>query len=402
MGLTDDVIDRALDAAEAKISEENSSSQSEGDSSSSESVTTSDQLIEDSAIKESLDKQQSQQPQQNKGRDSSGRFSKAKETPQEDGRKDLSDQVANAESTTEEAQVEEPVAVSTVNPPAFWTAEQKALFTKAPVELQEVIATRELQLQQHMSRLANEAERYKTIEKQLYADFDSDQAIEAHKNRLALDGIKSPIEEMHRYRAWDRVFRTDPKLGISDLMRKNGLTPQDFLIENQEQYYTDPRIEQELQELRTTKSTVEQLKAQLEAQTQQSLYSELEQFKLGKDSSGTVRAQFVELYEPQIASAVTAIKQQNPYMGRTEALNHAYEYVLSEVKKAHGFNSSQPIQSAPVKKPVVEASKASKIASSSNGAPSSGIAAQKSRLKGNSWEEKLNSAIEQAESTMGF
>lgn len=387
MGIADnDIIDNALDAAIAKLDEadgvKESPTQSEPDESNEIPV---EEPTEDL-------------PKVTKSRDDKGKFTKTKaEEPTPEA--NLKDQEANAELKEPEVQSEEPVTKEPLNPPAFWTAKQKALFEKADPALQETILERELFLQQQVSRQANEESRGKAFEKRLYEDMGNDPSkISTHRAELRLQGLRDEVEELHRYRAWNSVFKSNPKAAIADLMAKEGMTPQDFYQDNAAaQYPVDPRIEEALAEARAAKQLADDFKAQAEEQKQYQLKSEIDSFKQGKDSLGRVRKGFAELYAPQISQAVDAIQAKYPHLSLSDALTHAYEYVVSEASKAFGVNGSQkPIAPKPQEQVIADAKKAKAASTMAIGAPVTGSAPQRPRAK------TIDEALDRAEEQLGF
>lgn len=392
MGDLNEAIDRAMDAAEAKLDEKEVIQETADPV---ETTETPDP-VETVAEKEILDKQTA--PTE-KPRDASGKFTKGKAAvpktaaPAEE---QVSDQVVNEEPTLEGAPAETADATPGIEPPAFWSTERKALFAKAPRELQEVIAERELVLQQQLSRATNEASRGKAFEKRLYEDMESPEAVQAHKAKLQVQGIRDEVDELHRYRAWDRVFNSNAKTGIADLMRKNGLTPYDFFEDdgqNQQQTpVNDPRIDEALQKAEEAKQRFESWQ---EEQRVATLKQQVESFKDSKDESGQPRRQFVELYAPQIDQALASIQRNYPDMPLVEALTHATEFVRTEVTKLHGISPKPQVQKPQVD-PIAQAKKAKAAASSVTGAPSSGTAPQRPRAK------SIDEAMDRAEEALGL
>ncbi len=398
MGIDDETFDKAFDQAYEQM--EGQEVSQEEPSSSPEHQETSDTKTEDARqekiAKEANDIVEKEFADKNlkpkKDRDTSGKF-KASKKPDPEDQTDLSDQEVNAELSTEvEAQSAQPEATSSITPPAFWPADKKALFAKAPVELQEYVAQRELGLQQHVSRLTNEAERGKQIISRLNSDFETPEELQSHKARLRADGISDEIEELHRYRAWDNVIRSDVRTYALGLLRNNGLTPQDlFNVELEDSYQSDPRVDELTQQFKETQSTINELKAQRERLENEALTNKLETFKSGKDSFGQVRRQFVDMYEPQISTVVTTLRQQNPGLAQEDLLSHAYEFVMKQVRDTFGISKPLTQESRPV-----DASKAKQVASSSNGAPKSGVANPKPKLKGKDFNEMFEDAYGQA------
>ena len=344
MAIDNDVIDRALDAAEAKIQE--------GESIATEEASDSvEELAEGLELEggEELEKEESPQPvKETKSKNKEPKKEAKTATPKNKKeaaplKTDSSDQEASAELTTEaDSQEDPPVETESIPPPAFWSAERKALFAKAPKELQEVIASRELELQQQMSRLANKSQRGETIEKRM------NEVFEPHRAKLQMNGIKDPIEASERLLAWNEIFEKDPKLAISDLMRKNGLTPADFNDNDQQYVPTDPRVEQALNEAKAAKELAEQQQQHFQRVQQEQMQSQIEHFKNSVDSLGQPRRKFAEMYAPQISQAIEQIKQINPTLSLQEALVHGYEYVLGETRKALGVSHTpQPAGAKP-------------------------------------------------------
>lgn len=329
-----------------------------------------------------------------KPRDESGKFTKAeKKAKKEPIKTDIPEQIADAEQQDIEVGQSEEPAPTHVSPPAFWSAEQKALFAGADPKLQEVVATRELQLQQQMSRLANESESGRRIEKRAMEVF------EPYRLKLQRDGVKDPFEAAERLLAWNEIFESNPIQGITELMVRNGLTPQDLHeyvqtggVQNyQSQEVNDPRIEKALSE-------VEALKASLAEKENQSLVREIETFKMGKDSYGNSRKPFAEAHAFQIDQAYQSIQKMYPDLSMNEALNHAYEYVLMQQRELFGINKPNGVPSQPKtnEQLIAQSKKAKAAASSVSGSPSNGTSSVRPRLKGDSFNELLDSAMNNA------
>jgi hypothetical protein len=90
------------------------------------------------------------------------------------------------------------------------------------------------------------------------------------------------------------------------------------------------------------------------------------------------------------------IGQANPELSLIDVLTQAYDEVKSEVMSFSG-SVAKPNPAAL----AANAQKAQAAASSVNGAPSAAILAPKSRLKGNNFNEKLDSAINKAFDSVG-
>lgn len=356
MALEDtDMIDRAMDAAEAKTIEVE--------------APTVDREVE--AAETKIYKEATEKPA--KSRDTSGKFSKEARkieaiAPQEP---DITDQDANVE---QEAAVEIPPS----NLPTFWPDELKRAAAEAPKAVVDAFVKHDAQREEWAQRTAREGQRGRAFEQRMYEGYEP-QEVQEHRAKLQMHGLRDEVEELHRYRAWDTIFQTDVRTGIADLMHKNGLTPYDLMDDQNEvqQYQTDPRIEEELEDLRRVKEEFEQFQTTFKQQEETSFYNAVEAFKNGVDSTGQNRKQFAELYAPQITQSHQQIQQQYPQLSFEDALNYAYEQTLSEVRKLHG--APAPKASAP--DIVANSKKAKSAASSVVGSPRSESVTAKPRAK---------------------
>lgn len=318
-------------------------------------------------------------------RDKSGKFTKPQgATSAEEQTPQISDQDV-AKSEQGEA-VTEDLATSEAPPielPAFWSADEKEAVAKAPREVQELIARKEAQRTEWANRIATESERGRGIEKR------AGEVFEPHQARLRSQGIRDPFEAVDRLLGWEERLNTDFEATIVDMLRRNGRTPYDLqaYVEGGGQQFQSQEA-QPAEPKESPEQIVERMLAERE------LKSELESFKDGTDSLGQSRRAFVQVYEPQISQAITAIRTHNPQLSRTEALNHAYEFVLSEVRKIHGFNGTAPVKVPAPKAPQAADPKKAKSASATvSGAPSSGVATPRPRAK--NIDEALDRAAEQ-------
>jgi hypothetical protein len=362
-----DLIDRALDAAELKLAEETPEPAVEATEPKSDVIEDAETLKQ---VKEATEGKRA-----SKERDESGRFLKKDQKQTKVSKEEPSKQEESLDQKATEGELEaaEPQeAEQPIESPQFWSPEHKALFAKAPRDVQQAVLHYEAQRNDWANRVANEAQRGKAIESRVTEVF------EPYRLKMQANGIKDPMEAAQRLLAWNEIFETDPKTGIVELMQRNGLSPQDFMgSENEPQYVQDPRLEQALTEAREAKKLVEEQKAYYEQQRVQAMQSSIEAFKAGKDSSGQVRKPFAELYAPQITQATERIQAQYPAMPLDQALNHAYEFVLLEARKAFGVTGNGTPKTAQVAKPqeqiIAEAKKANAAASSVSGAPSTGV-----------------------------
>lgn len=384
----DNLINNVLDEAQEQID-----NKIEAPSEAPEVITqTTDEQHEDIALKEALEEKEAPKKKPSV-KDLANKALGRKVAPEPE---EITDQEANVE-TDEEIADESPI--EPIRPPAFWTAERKKLFEEAPRSLQEVIAARELELQQQISRAASKTNG--VDEKRFFEDFETPEAANLHRAKLKAQGINDSIGELHRYRAWDRVLEADPHAVIADLMRKNGYTPNDFYenaYEVQEpNQYKDPRVEDAIKRAEAAENLVKEYTTKQENAQRQTWFNS---FKEGVDSEGDTRKDFCELYAFQIQNEVVKAQAQYPMATEAELVNHAYEIVKQGVRAFHGI---QPKTQAPVKpqltkeERIAQARKASQAASNSVGGPNTGTVSQKTSLKGKNFSEKFDSAYDIAE-----
>lgn len=382
-----------MDAAEAKI---DTQEEVIHEVSTPETEAPTEDVQETIAVKDALE-EPSEKPK--KGRDASGKFTKQKAADpkteaSEESPADASaeDQASGQNAVNEEdgpvvkSEDQESEALGTEFP-IYWPAELKEAVAKSPPEVQKTLVAYEAQRTEWANRIANESQRGKAIEKR------AGEVFEPYKLKLQSQGIQDPFEAAQRLLAWNEIFEKDPKAALSDLMRKNGLTPNDF-FEDDRQPQSQYQEQLSPEELRAAarEEAKKEFQAFQEQQQTQALQTEIESFKNGKDSFGHVRRQFAELHAKPISDAFETILSQYPRMPRTEALNHAYEFVQKEVRGMYGIPAKPVAPTAP--KP--DASRAKAVASSATGAPASGTVAKRPSAK------TVEEAMDRAEERMGI
>lgn len=380
--LDNEMLDRALDAAEEKLAAQ----ESENTPQEAPAEAAKPDVVEEAIVAQKIQETQKAQS----GRDKSGKFTpKAAKSPVEQAKEVAAEVAPEPIQSDQEAdveQVEAPV-VESIDPPTFWSAEHKALFAKAPADVQKAIVQYEAQRNEFANRKAAEAERGKYIEKRVSEVF------KPYELKLKANGVKDPLEAAERLLAWNEMFEKDPRTAISELMHRNGLSPNDFIGDEAEQAAKDPRVDELQQHIEEQKRAFEEYKASIEQQqSERAILSEVEAFKQGKDSTGQVRKPFAEMYAPQISQALNAIYDQYPQLSLTEALNHAYEYVAAEVKKLSGVTAPAPKPAVSQEQIIANAQKAKGAVSSVSGAPKNGAAPVRPRAK--SIDEALDRAEE--------
>lgn len=367
MGKEDvDLIDRAMDAAEATIAESNP----EPDPVKEEPVEETQ--TEEEAPLAAADEEQISGKEANEG---------------------------EAKAAEGDAEVEKPAETESepIELPQFLPAETKALLAEASPKLREKIVALYNQQEQTTRRALSESGQLKAEKARV------DEVFAPHKTRLQAQGVRDIADLASRALAWDELITKDPKAFVIAQMKQNGITPQDLMQEDagQEtgQQFSDPRVDEALEAAKQAKEQLESF--QLEQQ-KQVLTQELEAFKAGKDPRGATRKAFVEMFQPQIGEAIKLIKAdpQFEHLSRQDILNHAYEYVVTNALNS-GFQFVSPTQPKPQptrEEIIATANKQKAAASSVKGGPASGVSKPRPRLKGDSFEEKLNSAMDIAES----
>lgn len=281
--------------------------------------------------------------------------------------------------------------------PAFLPAETKALLAEASPQLRKKIVAAYEQQEQTTRRVLSESGQLKAEKARV------DEVFSPHRTRLQAQGVKDIADLASRALAWDELITKDPKAFVIAQMRQNGITPQDLLEDAGNDpgvsQYQDPRVDEALEAAKQAKEQLESF--QLEQQ-KQVLTTELESFKNGQDSTGVKRRAFVDMFEPQIAQTIGMIKADPQYghLSRQEVMHHAYEYVVSQAR-ASGFQFAPPAAPKPVptaESIAAQASKQRAASGSVRGAPASGTSTPRSRLKGETFEQRLESAMDKAES----
>lgn len=393
MGTDGEVIDRAMDAAEATIAE-SSVVEEVSTPEPTESTTPTEDIVETVETQKALEKnQEEKEPKEVKvDRAKDGKFVKSQKFDKAGKR--ITESAEPKQDLVQNVETQEPVtqADQTIEAPMFWSAEDKANFTKATPEVRKAVLRYEEQRNKWGQQLQRDAERGKSYQARLYEGYEPQQ-VQQHQAELKLNGIRDEVEELHRYRAWDKIFKSDPSRAISDLMKKNGLTPQAFIEGEENQEYVDPRIEQAISEAQAAKAQAEEIKASFEAQKNEAFKTQIDSFKSGKDSQGNTRKAFAEMYAPQISQAYDAIQGSQPML-MEQALHHAYEYVLDNARKQFGVGPAIAAVAPKAKEQVIAQAKKAQAASNSiSGAPKSGISM--SRPKAKTIDEALDRAEEQ-------
>ncbi len=271
--------------------------------------------------------------------------------------------------------------------PQFWPAKLKAAASKAPKEALQEFLQYDQQRTEWANRVAGESRRGKEIEQR------AQEVFKPYEAKLRMAGVRDHLEASERLLAWNSMLTSDNmderKQAITLVMRQAGLSPEHFFedaqAQPQEQFH-DPRIDEALEAAEAARNKLAEWE---QRQAAQSAQAEIAKFRAGKDSTGADREPFVQMFEPQIAEALTAIKAEMPDMPQAEQLHHAYEFVMQRAREAGILAQPQRQQKAP-------AAKAIAAASSVTGSPGGAVAPQRNRAKGKDFNERLDNAIDEA------
>jgi hypothetical protein len=351
--MTDDILEKAMDAAEAEL---------EATADVEQEATPSEDPVETQEIANRIAPEKKQRTK----------------TPEPESEE-------TEEAAPQEAAPEpEPEPASDL--PEYMPAKVKAALSKVPKEVRDEFIAYDQQRTEWANKLHGESSRGKQIEQKM------GEVYEPYRQKLAMAGIRDPLEATSRVLAWNEMLTSDndaeAKKAFSMLLRQRGWTPED-LHEEYGQQEPDPHSEA-LEEARAAREELEEFKR---SQAAERANQEIAAFRAGKDSSGAAREPLVRMFEPQIADALIEIRKIRPDLSASEQLHHAYEYIVGEARKS-GILAT-PQQRAP-------AAKALAAASSVSGSPGVAVAGQRAKAKGIKFEDKLNSALDDALDSAGL
>lgn len=351
--MTDDIIEKAMDAAESEI---------EATAEAEPVETETEDLVETAEVAKAVN---------------------SKRTKSEE----------SASQETEEADSEEAAPEPQPEPasdlPEYMPAKVKTALSKVPKEVRDEFIAYDQQRTEWANKLHGESSRGKQIEQKMT------EVYEPYRQQLAVAGIRDPLEATSRVLAWNEMLTSEDdgvaKKAFFTLMRQRGWSAEDLLYDAQQDQDPnyDPRIDEAVQAAQAAREELEEFKR---GQAAERANQEIASFRAGKDSSGAIREPLVRMFEPQIADALIEIRKVRPDMSQQEQLHHAYEYIIGEARKS-GILATPP-QRAP-------AGKALAAASSVTGSPGTAVTAKR-KLKGKDFDDKLNSALDEALDNAGY
>jgi len=225
------------------------------------------------------------------------------------------DNGAGKDSTDQTASNQAPGAETPTDAPNSWSAEDKAIFAKAPPEIQSAILKREAErdnlLTTKTQEIANERRTYEGI-KSVVAPIEA----AARKNNLTADVAIQQMFDRHLDIAQNGIE------GLKRVAAIYGLTLTGGAPETE---YTDPETAALRSELQSVKSTVTNWQQQQAQQREAAVNSEIDSVRLEKAKDGSlVRPHFDALFDDMIPLA-QAIRTKNPSWTPSKVATEAYE-----------------------------------------------------------------------------
>jgi len=358
--MSDDIIEKAMDAAEAEIE-----ATTETETNPVETEATED-LVETQEIAKRVAPEKKQR-------------TKTEEPASEE----------TEEAVSEEA-APEPQPEPASDLPEYMPAKLKTALSKVPKEVRDEFIAYDQQRTEWANKLHGESSRGKQIEQKMT------EVYEPYRQQLAVAGIRDPLEATSRVLAWNEMLTSEDdataKKAFFTLLKQRGWSAEDLLYDatQQQDPYYDPRTDEALEAAQAAREELEEFKR---GQAAEKANQEIEAFSNGKDSAGALRAPLVKMFEPQIADALIEIKKIRPDLPTSEQLHHAYEFIIGEARKS-GILATPPQKAS--------AQKAIAAASSVTGSPGTAVATQRNKAKGKSFEDKLNSALDEALESAGY
>jgi hypothetical protein len=291
----------------------------------------------------------------------------------------------------DEAQAPEPAKQPTLDPPARWEAEDKALFAKLPRKAQETILKREKLQQAEVTR----------------AQQKSAEAIRAYETRIHhLNDLANRIGEQYvepgidRMKQWDEWFASDD---AAELARTN---PGQFLAE-QTRYRAEHR---ELQQTIAAKQKAEEEAFREFAAEQSRLMAEIipafaDPVEGPKRKSELAAYLQMQGFEPQRIRGISAQEAAISFKAKTyDEIDRKYADsggIQALIKDAERYRQSAArISKAPPPKPKVKAGP-SAPASSQGHRPSSDEAALQKLMTKASWTAEEHTRVMQLRAKLG-
>jgi hypothetical protein len=266
----------------------------------------------------------------------------APESEQISEENDQLDEAVEPVTQPDDAQVSEPSADGeSYQPPASWSAESKADWSKAPKSIQRDAARRELELRQALTRATQEKSRFMEGYGQV-AEILSPFESELRARNLTPAYM---VQEMIK----DKTFEdTDPQGYILQKMHQYGIHPQQFL-QQQNNNSLPPELQgalaplrQELAQVRTIRQQMEQaeVRKQMAAieENNRAIGSTIEEFGSKHMNNGLLQdPDFIQ----ELVDQASFLHGKFPNKSPSEKLEAAYDRALKVSEKGRSYLAQQ-------------------------------------------------------------
>jgi chromosome segregation ATPase len=222
-----------------------------------------------------------------------------------------------------------PVQETQLEPPQFWTKEEKALFAKAPAEVQKAVLKHENQRNAWANKIATEVQPLK----QKYKDVE--EAFAPVKQQLDLNHI-SEGEAAKRIMTWQR-YMDNPETRVDTIrqfLATYNLKPEDLIQQEPEEGSAyDPRVDELQRRLDEYEQKAVQTTEAQQAAQQQAFAGQVQAWKNQTGEDGQPLRPNVDLFMHQIAQVGEQLMQAYPDRHLNEILDSAYNYVMDIANK---------------------------------------------------------------------
>lgn len=150
-------------------------------------------------------------PADERPRDASGKFVATKESdadPEgEEPEASVDDAAPDEDRTSDEEEQETEPDVPTIDPPSFWTAEERAAWSSLTPQAQKVVLAKETERDAYVSRVRNEA-----AEEKKAASQERQQLVSSLTSLNQLQAVIDPVLAEGNQTDWVKLSREDPAL----------------------------------------------------------------------------------------------------------------------------------------------------------------------------------------------
>lgn len=204
--------------------------------------------------------------------------------------------------------------------PASWSADAKEDFYKLPLNLQEQVAKRELELRRHLSTKGEELKR----QQERYADLDA--VIERNAARWDAQGV-TPDQIFKNAIAWEEAFRANPLESWIETGRNFGIDVDAYLGKQspQTQQQTNQVPTEFLSRFESLEQELESFKASSQQSVESQFVSQVDRWSTEKAEDGARKRPFAEAVISEMEAILPTIMQRFPQGDLTSWLDKSYE-----------------------------------------------------------------------------